>query len=117
MSRTSAACTWGKGLASRRLSEMAATQRLELRQRQSLVMTPQLQQAIKLLQLSNLELAAEVDRELEQNPLLDSDESANDSLLEGPSAAPRDTGGDSLGKEDDAGGEERKSGGEGKGGG
>ena len=64
---------------------MAATQRLELRQRQSLVMTPQLQQAIKLLQLSNLELAAEVDRELEQNPLLDRDEGANDSLLEGPS--------------------------------
>src|SRR3546814_13983467 len=61
--RTSAAFTWAKGLASRRLSEMAATQRLELRQRQSLVMTPQLQQAIKLLQLSNLELAAEVDRE------------------------------------------------------
>jgi RNA polymerase sigma-54 factor len=64
---------------------MAATQRLELRQRQSLVMTPQLQQAIKLLQLSNLELAAEIDRELEQNPLLDRDEGANDSLLEGPS--------------------------------
>ncbi|HEY9539648.1 MAG TPA: RNA polymerase factor sigma-54 [Kiloniellaceae bacterium] len=84
---------------------MAATQRLELRQRQSLVMTPQLQQAIKLLQLSNLELAAEVDRELEQNPLLDRDESANDSLLEGPSADQRDTVGDSLGKEDAAGGE------------
>ena len=64
---------------------MAATQRLELRQRQSLVMTPQLQQAIKLLQLSNLELAAEVDRELEQNPLLDRDEGANDPLLESPS--------------------------------
>src|SRR3546814_10849025 len=92
--RTSAAVTGAKGLASRRLSEMAATQRLELRQRQSLVMTPQLQQAIKLLQLSNLELAAEVDRELEQNPLLDRDESANDSLLEGPSADQRDTVGE-----------------------
>ena len=34
---------------------MALTQRLELRQGQSLVMTPQLQQAIKLLQLSNLD--------------------------------------------------------------
>lgn len=65
---------------------MAATQRLELRQRQSLVMTPQLQQAIKLLQLSNLELAAEVDRELEQNPLLDRDDGDNDSLLEAPAA-------------------------------
>ena len=54
---------------------MAVTQRLELRQSQSLVMTPQLQQAIKLLQLSNLELAAYVDRELEQNPLLEREES------------------------------------------
>src|SRR3546814_20670130 len=68
-------------------------------------MTPQLQQAIKLLQLSNLELAAEVDRELEQHPLLDRDESANDSLLEGPSAHQRDTVGDSLGQEDATGGE------------
>jgi len=43
---------------------------LELNQTQQLVMTPQLQQAIKLLQLSNLELSAYVDRALEQNPLL-----------------------------------------------
>ena len=50
---------------------MAVTQRLELRQGQTLVMTPQLQQAIKLLQLSNVELAAFIDRELEQNPLLE----------------------------------------------
>ena len=50
---------------------MALTQRLDLRQSQSLVMTPQLQQAIKLLQLSNIELAEYVERELEQNPLLD----------------------------------------------
>ncbi len=49
---------------------MAVSQRLELRQSQSLVMTPQLQQAIKLLQLSNLELAAYVAQEVEQNPLL-----------------------------------------------
>src|SRR3546814_8400636 len=95
---TSAAFTWAKGLASKRLSDMAATQRLELRQRQSLVMTPQLQQAIKLLQLSNLELAAEIDRELEQNPLLDSDEGANDTLLEGPSADQQSTGSDKIGR-------------------
>ncbi|HEY1638906.1 MAG TPA: RNA polymerase factor sigma-54 [Rhizomicrobium sp.] len=50
---------------------MALTQRLELRQGQSLVMTPQLQQAIKLLQLSNLELAEYVEGELEKNPLLE----------------------------------------------
>ena len=80
---------------------MAATQRLELRQRQSLVMTPQLQQAIKLLQLSNLELAAEVDRELEQNPLLDRDEGAQDSLLDGPSLDQQDADVD-RGSESDA---------------
>ena len=45
-------------------------QHLEQRQGQSLVMTPQLQQAIKLLQLSNLELTEFVEAELEKNPLL-----------------------------------------------
>src|SRR6201997_3343266 len=50
---------------------MALTQRLQLRQSQALVMTPQLMQAIKLLQLSNLDLVAYVEAELERNPLLD----------------------------------------------
>src|SRR5580698_8534680 len=50
---------------------MALSQRLEFRQSQSLVMTPQLMQAIKLLQLSNLDLAAFVEDELERNPLLE----------------------------------------------
>lgn len=49
-------------------------QRLEVRQGQGLVITPQLQQAIKLLQLSNLELEAYVESELEKNPLLQRDE-------------------------------------------
>jgi len=53
---------------------MALTQRLELKQGQTLVMTPQLQQAIKLLQLSNLELADYVETELEKNPLLERDD-------------------------------------------
>ncbi len=53
---------------------MALTPRLDMRQGQSLVMTPQLQQAIKLLQLSNIELAEYVEQELEQNPLLERDE-------------------------------------------
>jgi RNA polymerase sigma-54 factor len=48
--------------------------RLELRQGQGLVITPQLQQAIKLLQLSNMELEAYVEGELERNPLLQRDE-------------------------------------------
>ncbi len=50
---------------------MALTQRLQIRQSQALVMTPQLMQAIKLLQLSNLDLAAYVEGELERNPLLE----------------------------------------------
>jgi RNA polymerase sigma-54 factor len=50
---------------------MALSPRLDLRQSQQLVMTPQLQQAIKLLQLSNLDLAAYVEQELEKNPLLE----------------------------------------------
>ena len=50
---------------------MALTQRLQIRQSQTLVMTPQLMQAIKLLQLSNLDLVAYVEAELERNPLLD----------------------------------------------
>jgi RNA polymerase sigma-54 factor len=52
---------------------MALSQKLEIRQSHALVMTPQLMQAIKLLQLSNLDLAAYVDNELERNPLLDRD--------------------------------------------
>ena len=50
---------------------MALTPRLDLRQTQSLVMTPQLQQAIKLLQMSNLDLVTYIDQELERNPLLE----------------------------------------------
>src|SRR3984893_5958667 len=50
---------------------MALSQRLEFRQSQALVMTPQLMQAIKLLQLSNLDLITYVEDELERNPLLE----------------------------------------------
>ncbi len=50
---------------------MAIAPRLALRQTTALVMTPQLQQAIKLLQLSNQELSAFVESEVEQNPLLE----------------------------------------------
>ncbi|MDP1630498.1 MAG: RNA polymerase factor sigma-54 [Caulobacter sp.] len=53
---------------------MALGPRLELRQGQGLVITPQLQQAIKLLQLTNLELEVYVEGELERNPLLQRDE-------------------------------------------
>lgn len=79
---------------------MALSQRLEFRQSQSLVMTPQLMQAIKLLQLSNLDLTTFVEEELERNPLL---ERAND---EAPGEAPAEAGqfsdhdGDDSGNQD-----------------
>jgi RNA polymerase sigma-54 factor len=63
---------------------MALGPRLELRQSQSLVMTPQLLQAIKLLQLSTIELSDYVEAELERNPLLE----RQDDPLEAPYAAP-----------------------------
>ena len=50
------------------------SQNLDLRQSQNLVMTPQLQQAIKLLQLNNQEIAEFIEAELEQNPLLEKQE-------------------------------------------
>ena len=50
---------------------MALSQRLVMKQGQSLVMTPQLQQAIKLLQLSTLELQQEIQQALESNPMLE----------------------------------------------
>src|SRR6185369_10123362 len=52
---------------------MALGPRLDLRQSQSLVMTPQLQQAIKLLALSNLEIETFIAEELEKNPLLEAE--------------------------------------------
>src|SRR5687767_7904426 len=51
---------------------MALGPRLDLRQSQSLVMTPQLQQAIRLLALSNLEVETFIAEEIEKNPLLES---------------------------------------------
>ncbi|MCR6644516.1 MAG: RNA polymerase factor sigma-54 [Terricaulis sp.] len=61
---------------------MAMTPRLELRQGTALVMTPQLQQAIKLLQLSNVELQEFVEGELERNPLLEREETSSDAKKE-----------------------------------
>jgi RNA polymerase sigma-54 factor len=45
--------------------------RIDIRQSQSLVLTPQLTQAIKLLQLSNLELDALIAEEMSKNPLIE----------------------------------------------
>ena len=79
-------------------------QRLEVRQGQGLVITPQLQQAIKLLQLSNLELEDFVEAELERNPLLQRDEPEGDApdAVETAPAASADaemTFGDGVGGE------------------
>ena len=63
--------------------------RLEMRQGQSLVMTPQLQQAIKLLQLSNVELAEYCEAELEKNPLLERDDREAAPVSETPEGAGR----------------------------
>jgi RNA polymerase sigma-54 factor len=67
---------------------MALGPRLDLRQTQSLVMTPQLQQAIKLLALSNLEIETFIGEALESNPLLDvgSNEPAGPGEEAGPDA-------------------------------
>mgnify|MGYP001800518860 FL=1 len=62
---------------------MSAYQRLDLRQGQSLVMTPQLQQAIKLLQLSNIELAEFVAEEIERNPLLERGDNSDPAEFDG----------------------------------
>jgi RNA polymerase sigma-54 factor len=64
------------------VSRTGYSQRLELRQTQTLVMTPQLQQAIKMLQLSNLELTQYVETEIQQNPLLE----RREARLEQPAA-------------------------------
>ncbi len=61
---------------------MALGPKLEFRQSQQLVMTPQLQQAIKLLQLSNLELAEYVEEQLEENPFLERGENPDDGAPE-----------------------------------
>lgn len=56
---------------------MALSPRLEMRQAQSLTLTPQLMQSIRLLQLSHLEINSFVEAELLRNPLLESDESGD----------------------------------------
>jgi RNA polymerase sigma-54 factor len=73
---------------------MALSQRLDLRQTQSLVMTPQLQQAIKLLQLSNLEVAAFVEREIEENPLLEREDGGGEGGEAGSEAEANAAGAD-----------------------
>lgn len=80
---------------------MAIGPRLEFRQAQSLVMTPQLQQAIKLLQFTSMDLSAYVEQELERNPLLERERP--DNLHDnGPTAADDTTNRDAPGCEIDS---------------
>ncbi len=77
---------------------MALGPRLDLRQSQSLVMTPQLQQAIRLLALSNLELEAFIGEALEANPLLEMGEVQRDGTPDTPlEEMPSEAGADSAG--------------------
>ena len=79
---------------------MAIGPRLELRVGQSLVMTPQLQQAIKLLQMSNLELSEFVEQELAENPLLERDDVEDPAYeADGGTGAEKDAD-DSFGDDD-----------------
>lgn len=75
---------------------MALSAKLVLRQGQSLVMTPQLLQAIKLLQFSNLELSAFVEEELERNPLLERADDRPD-----PFSEPHEDGGEGWDSDND----------------
>ena len=81
---------------------MALTQRLQMRQSQALVMTPQLMQAIKLLQLSNLDLAAYVEGELEKNPLLERAAEGEPGVIDG-AAEPAVELGDQISARDQVG--------------
>lgn len=66
---------------------MSLTPRLDLRQSQSLVMTPQLRQAIQLLTLTNVEVEAALAAEVERNPLLSFDGGSSDGRAAAPSGA------------------------------
>ncbi|GLQ53419.1 RNA polymerase factor sigma-54 [Devosia nitrariae] len=67
---------------------MALTPRLEVRQAQSLTLTPQLMQSIRLLQLSHIELNGFIEAELLRNPLLEREETGDDDAVEPAERAP-----------------------------
>ncbi|MEH0071188.1 RNA polymerase factor sigma-54 [Pannonibacter sp. Pt2-lr] len=86
---------------------MAISTKLEMRQSQSLIMTPQLMQAIKLLQMSNLDLVAYVEAELERNPLLERTENGDGSGAADGQGGDHDSAHDASGGDDfEAGGGE-----------
>jgi RNA polymerase sigma-54 factor len=77
---------------------MALSQKLLIRQSQALVMTPQLMQAIKLLQLSNLDLTAYVENELERNPLLERSSESEEPRAEESAGGPEVRSGEAAGE-------------------
>jgi RNA polymerase sigma-54 factor len=75
---------------------MALGPRLDIRQTQALVLTPQLTQAIRLLQLSNLELEAVIAEEMAKNPLLETSSAEDEGVGETPVSEPVDSGEDPV---------------------
>jgi RNA polymerase sigma-54 factor len=80
---------------------MALATKLLLRQSQSLVMTPQLMQSIRLLQLSHLELERFIDEEMERNPLLDRADQHDEPAAPEPVQLPRPDDADGMWVRDD----------------
>ena len=70
---------------------MAIGPKLEFRQSQQLVMTPQLMQAIKLLQMSNVDLIAHINSELESNPFLEQDDNHETEATQANSSGDEET--------------------------
>lgn len=89
MTRMSGASIWANGLVCRD-GHMTPAPRLELRQSQNLVMTTQLQQSIKLLQFSSIELTEYIANEIEQNPFLSSTDPGEASTQEEPAESPQE---------------------------
>src|SRR4051812_21073474 len=84
-----ARCGLLRRMGSVRAGHMALSPRLEVRQSQSLTLTPQLMQSIRLLQLSHLELNVFVDAELLRNPLLEREDGTEP--VDTPEAVPEVT--------------------------
>jgi RNA polymerase sigma-54 factor len=74
---------------------MSLAVKLQLRQTQSLIMTPQLMQSIRLLQLTHFELERFVDEEIERNPLLERADTSEDAEAHVEGDLPESAAGDS----------------------
>jgi len=93
---------------------MALKQRLDQRQVQKLILAPALQQAIKLLPLTNLELIEVIDNELSQNPMLEEDTPERKAGETGESTEPKESADTTAGESRDDGGTSDAQGAEGR---